>query len=67
MAGMERELKKVQREYQLIEDSYGADILKHTLAKGYVGSLLNNVRLVRYLAKHHGEILSEFQNLVQAE
>jgi len=34
------------------------------LANGYLGKLLNNARVVRYLAQHHQEILVEFQRLL---
>lgn len=64
---MESEMASVEREYRLIEENYRPDILNHTFAKGYLNSLLSNVRVVRYLAKHHGEVLAEFQNITQIE
>jgi len=65
MARMESEMSSLQHEYQLIEESYGSDVLNLTLAKAYLGSLLGNARIVRYLAKHHPEILSEFQKITE--
>jgi len=63
MARMEAEMQSLQREYQLIEDSYGTDVLNHTLAKAYVRSLLNNVNVSKYLNRHHQNILVEFRNI----
>ncbi|MEM7620745.1 MAG: plasmid partitioning protein RepB C-terminal domain-containing protein [Pseudomonadota bacterium] len=65
MARMESEMGTVQSEYRIIEENYGTDVLNLTLAKGYLGSLLGNARVVRYLAKHHPEILSEFQKVTE--
>jgi hypothetical protein len=65
MARMESEMASLQREYRLIEENYGTDVLNLTLAKGYLGSLLANARVVRYLAQHHPEMLSEFQKITE--
>ena len=37
------------------------------LAKGYLAKLLGNARVVRYLAQHHQEFLSEFQKIAEME
>lgn len=63
IARMESEMTNLQREIKLIEDSYGPDHLNLVLARGYLGSLLGNSNVARYLAQHHGEILSEFQKI----
>jgi hypothetical protein len=38
-----------------------------SLTDGYIGALLGNVRVVRYLAQHQREILVEFQKLAEIE
>ncbi len=63
IALMERETANLDREFKMIEQSYGADHLDLVLATGYVARLLANVRIVRYLAQHHSEILAEFQKI----
>jgi hypothetical protein len=63
MSRMENELANLQREFQLIEEEYGTDILNLTLAKGYLTVLLGNAKIVRYLAQNHSEILSQFQKI----
>ncbi len=65
MARMESEMQGLQREYRIIEDSYGKDMMNLTLAKGYLSSLLANARVVRYLAQHHPEFLKEFQKIAE--
>jgi hypothetical protein len=67
IATMERESISLQREFRIAEKSYGADHLDLVLTNGYVGKLLGNVRVVRYLAQHHTDILTEFQKLSETE
>ena len=63
IALMERESTEIEREFRLIEQSYGSDHLDLVLATGYVTRLLNNARIVRHLAQHHATILHEFQKI----
>ena len=63
MARMEDETASLQREYQLVKESYGADNLNLMLAKGYLGTLLGNTKVVRYLTQYHPEILTQFQKI----
>jgi ParB-like chromosome segregation protein Spo0J len=65
MAKLEREMDKVQGQYQQAEHTYGADLLHLTVAKGYLARLLGNEAVRRYLGQHQPEILTEFQMLVE--
>ncbi len=67
IALMERESANLEREFRIVEQSYGTDHLDLVLANGYLGKLLGNARVVRYLAQHQQEILLEFQKLVEVE
>jgi ParB-like chromosome segregation protein Spo0J len=67
MAVMERETAELDREFKLIEQSYGADHLDLVLATGYLARLIGNVRVVRYLAQHHADLLSEFQKIADIQ
>jgi ParB-like chromosome segregation protein Spo0J len=67
VALMERESVSLQREFRIAEQSYGTDHLDLVLANGYLGKLLSNARVVRYLAQHHRDILTEFQKLAEIE
>ena len=62
---MEREATNIDREFRMIEQSYGTDHLDLVLATGYLCRLIDNVRVVHHLARHHPEILAEFQRIVQ--
>ncbi|WBH15303.1 plasmid partitioning protein RepB C-terminal domain-containing protein [Sphingomonas radiodurans] len=64
---MERESAALDRDFKLIEQSYGADHLDLVLAVGYVQRLLGNVRVVRHLAQHHADLLSEFQKITELQ
>lgn len=64
---MERESANLERDFRIAEQSYGTDHLDLVLANGYLGKLLGNARVVRYLAQYQQEILNEFQKLVDVE
>lgn len=63
VATMQRESENVDRQLRAVEQSYSADQLDLMLAAGYVNRLLGSARVVRYLAQHHADILTEFQKL----
>jgi hypothetical protein len=67
IALMERESANLEREFRIVHQSYGTDHLDLVLANGYVGSLLSNARVVRYLAQSQQDILREFQKLAEME
>jgi hypothetical protein len=57
----------LDREFKIAEKFYGTDHLDLVLANGYLGKLLGNARIVRYLAQHHRDILTEFQKMTETE
>src|SRR3546814_8931149 len=67
---MEREATNIDREFRMIEQSYGTDHLDLVLATGYLARLIENVRVVHHLARPHPELLrseehtSELQSLM---
>src|SRR3954471_3212554 len=67
IALMEKESISLDREFKIAEKSYGTDHLDLVLANGYLGKLLGNARIVRYLAQHHRDILTEFQKMTETE
>ena len=64
---MERETTNLDREFKLIEQTYGADHLDLVLATGYVSRLLGNARVVRHLAQFHAGLLDEFQKIADIQ
>ena len=67
VALMERQSVSLEREFRIAEKSYGTDHLDLVLTNGYLSKLLGNARVVRYLAQHHRDILTEFQKLAEIE
>ncbi len=62
---MPRESATLDREFRLIVESYGPDHLDLVLAKGYIGRLVSNARVSRYLEHHHKDILSELLQITE--
>lgn len=62
---LERELAAVQVQIKAVEETYGLDNLHLTVARAYVAKLLGNAQVVRWLAQHRPEYLSEFQAIAE--
>ena len=67
VAMMERESASLDREFKMAEQSYGTDHLDLVLAKGYLGKILGNARVARYLEQNHLEILGEFRTIAELD
>ena len=63
VAKMEKEMEVLQRDLKLIEESHGNQVLNLVLARGYLGKLFGNARIVRYLGQHHADIFRELQTV----
>ncbi len=63
-ARMENEMVTLSRDFRLIADTHGDNTLHLVIVTGYLRKLLENNRVVHYLAQTYPEILSEFQKLV---
>jgi len=61
---LERETESIVRDLQVVEESYGTDILALTVICGYVERLLANGRVERYLSKHQLDILSTLRSVL---
>ena len=64
---MQRESANLDREFRLIEESYGPDHLDLVLARGYLSRLLGNPKVARYLEQHHQDILSELLQIIEQQ
>lgn len=58
---LERELAAVQADTKLLDESYGPANLQLTIIKTHIKSLLENINVVKWLAKSHGEYLHQLQ------
>jgi hypothetical protein len=61
---IEEETDVLLKDLKHAEDSYGSDMLDLVTSCRYVGRLLGNVRIRRYLSNHHSEMLTELDQLV---
>lgn len=60
---MQRESANLDRQFKLIEQTYGKDHLDLVLIKGYLARMLGNAAVSKFLSEHYAEILAEFQKL----
>lgn len=61
IARMEREMEAISGDFKQIEETHGKNVLNLVIADGYLKKLLDNARIVRYLAGNYPELLAEFQ------
>ena len=64
---LENEVSNLQEQYQLIEDTYGIQVLNLTLIKNYAKSLYQNDRVKNYLQANEPEIYQMFKNIIEIE
>ena len=53
-------------DFKKIETSYGKNVLNLVIVVAYLKGLLDNAKVVRYLAHNYPEILNEFQKIVES-
>jgi len=58
---LQRELAAVQADTKLLEDSYADSNLQLAIIKAHIKSLLDNARVVRWLAQSHHDYLKQLQ------
>ena len=67
MSRMERELAALQTQVKSVEDSYGLDNLALTVAKGYIRTLLENYRILRWFSLNRKDYLFELQSIAEID
>jgi hypothetical protein len=67
IAKMELEMDTLEHDLKAVEASYGENMLNLTLARGYIKRLMENAKVVKFLAANYREILSEFESTASAE
>ena len=63
---MEKEMESLEREFKVIEESYGPDILNLVVARRYLSNLLDNGHIAQFLLRNYPEMLTEIQKIVEA-
>jgi len=64
---LERELAVLQADTKLFEENYGPDSLKLVVIKSYVTNLLDNARVVRWLAQFRADYLQQLQAIAEVK
>jgi hypothetical protein len=67
IAKMELEMETLERDLKAVEAGYGENMLSLTVARGYIKRLLENAKVVNFLAGNYREILSEFESMTASE
>jgi hypothetical protein len=67
IARMEHEMATLGKEFKLIEESHGRNVLNTVIVGGYLRKLLDNARVIRFLGQHYPEIATELQKVAEAK
>jgi RepB plasmid partitioning protein/ParB-like nuclease domain len=65
MVKLENEMRAVERNFVVLEETYSRDTLNLQLARGYLKMLLQNPRVGRYLEQKHGDLHLQLQKVVE--
>ena len=66
VARIQSEMKGLEREFKLVQEEYGHNMLNLVVVVGYLRRLLDNAAVVRYLSRTEPAMLGEFQKVVDA-
>lgn len=66
LARVEHEVRIQEKDFRVLDETYNEQVMALTIARGYLRSLLDNSRVVRHLAQHSREFLTEFQRIVES-
>jgi hypothetical protein len=67
IARMEHEMATLGKEFKLIEESHGKNVLNMVIVGGYLRKLLDNARVARFLTQHYPEIAAELQKVAESK
>lgn len=67
IARMEHEMATLGKEFKLIEESHGRNVLNMVIVGGYLRKLLDNSRVTRFLGQHYPEIAAELQKVAESK
>jgi ParB-like chromosome segregation protein Spo0J len=65
IAKLESEMRTVERDFVVLEESYSRDTLNLQVARAYLKTLLQNTRVARYLGQKHPELAAQLQRVVE--
>ena len=64
VARLQSEMKSMEREFKLVQEEYGQNMLNLVVVVGYLRSLLDNAAVVRFLSQAEPAMLGEFQKIM---
>jgi ParB-like chromosome segregation protein Spo0J len=62
---LEAEMRTIERNFVVLEESFSRDTLNLQLARGYLKTLIGNSRVARYLGQKHADLLTQLQKVVE--
>ena len=66
IARIEREMQTIEKDFRLIEDSHGKNVLNLVLVVSFIRRLIENVAVVKFLSRQYPDIFTEFEKLAEA-
>jgi hypothetical protein len=66
LAKFEQEMLVLEKDFLAHEDTYNKNVVDLTLARSYLKKLLDNGKVVRFLAQRYRELLVEFQGIIES-
>ena len=66
LARIEHEMRIQEKDFRQIDETYNEHVMALTIARGYLRPLLDNNRVVRFLAQNFREFLTEFQRIAES-
>jgi ParB-like chromosome segregation protein Spo0J len=66
LARVEHEMRIQEKDFRMLDETYNEHVMALTIARGYLRPLLENGRVVRFLAQNFREFLTEFQRIVES-
>lgn len=66
LAKLEHEVRVQEKDFRVLDETYNENVMALTIARGYLRSLLENARVVRFLSQNSREFLTEFQRIAEA-
>ena len=64
MLRMEREMANLQKQYEVVEQSYADDVLNLVLARGYIAKLFENDAIARFIHQRHPELVEQLEHII---
>ncbi len=62
---LKAEMQKLERDFKMVQEEYGQNMLKMTVVVAYLRKLMNNAAVVRYISLVEPAMVSEFQQIIE--